>query len=207
MKAPKTMTINEPEAAPAPVPKFEVKVNVDTAADLPTPEVAVPSAADIAQILKLLSDQANEIKELKARVPQAVTNEDDLTDTYLFIARPNGEPWEERIVVDGKTKLIEGRRTAFYGPFDTQEQIDEYLEAKRNKRQDGSIDWQTVYTIVGKEARRLRWSEKQDIKKQFGGSPAVNILDRRMRPALDVMTGAMDRKPGIGVAIAPADFA
>ena len=148
-----------------------------------------------------LDAQAKEIDGLRARAPAKVEYEEDMTDQLLFLARPNGEQWEDRIVVDKKTVRIEGTQTAFFGPFDNETQITTYLTEKLRKRPDAAMEWGNVRPMKGHEARALRRREMDERKKQYGGSPAMNILDRRMRPVLDELTGSMDRTGGVGVAI------
>lgn len=186
----------------------EPQVNVDSPAKEPT-AVAVPTQEELLSILKSLQSmvltQTQEIAALKAAAPQRVTYEEDLTDELLFLARPNGEHWEDRIVVDNKTVRIEGYRTAFFGPFDSEGDVTKYLTEKLRKRPDAASEWADVKSVKGHEARRLRADERQEIQRRHPGQAAVNILDRRMRPALDSLTGAMDRVPGVGVAIAPRE--
>lgn len=199
--------LNASPAAQTASPEAEIPVQAPEAA---APAVVIPDAATILEVLaKVQSELAQnraELAALKAQSPRRVVDEEDLTDSLLFLARPNGETWTERFVVDGKAQAFDFNGTSFYGPFDNQAQVDEYLKAKRLKRPDAHITWADVEQMTGREARRLRADEKQAIRARFGGMTAVNILDRRMRPILDEVTGPLDRvgsrKQGVK---APAD--
>lgn len=182
-------------AAVAASPEAEIPVQTS---EVEAPAVVVPDAAEILKVLQEMQSElaANraEIAALKAAVPKRIADEEDLTDELLFLARPNGEKWTERFVVDGKAQAFDFTGTAFYGPFDGVEAVDQYLHAKRLKRPDADITWADVEVLTGREARRLRADERQAKQQQYGGLTAVNILDRRMRPILDEVTGPLDRK-------------
>lgn len=173
-------------------------------ATVPQAEGGTKILVDADAIEKLLAEFAQvkaELAEVKKQTARHVTDEFDLTDELLFLARPNGNQWSERVVIDNKTTVVDFTGTAFYGPFDNLEQINTYLDEKGRKRPDSAIDWQSVKTMSGAEARKILAFERNERLRQFGGLTAVNILDRRMRPVVDAMTGSLDRQPGIGIAI------
>ena len=135
------------------------------------------------ELLAIIRDMRGEIEELRENQAGLIARENqtrDLTDEKFFIAKPNGHRWEERRVVDGRTVAVEFVGTAFFGPFDQEEDIESYLAEKRNKREDSYIDWQGVEVMRGIDARRRDAAEKEERETHFSSSAPVNVLDRRI---------------------------
>lgn len=195
-------------------PRFEVQAEtvtpaeetVTVAEETAEPEQAGPqkilvNAVDIAAVMEKLANLEAELTQVKKQAARHVTDDEDLHDSSLFLARPNGNQWQERVVIDGKTRQIDMVGTAFYGPFASLEDVNVYLDEKGRKRHDSAIDWSNVQVLEGREARKLLSKERQERLQKYGGLTAVNILDRRMRPVMDQITGSLDRTGGVGVAL------
>ena len=142
--------------------------------------IALPSQEELVKIIADMRGEIEELRESQAGLVERESHSRDLTDELFFIAKPNGHRWEERRVVDGKTVAVEFSGTAFFGPFEDEEKIESYLEAKRSKRPDSYIDWQGTTIMTGRDARRLDGEEKAERESQFASSAAVNVLDRRI---------------------------
>jgi len=135
------------------------------------------------ELLAIIRDMRGEIEELRENQAGLIARENqtrDLTDEKFFIAKANGHRWEERRVVDGRTVAVEFVGTAFFGPFDQEEDIETYLAEKRKKREDSYIDWQGVEVMRGIDARRRDAAEKEERETHFSSSAPVNVLDRRI---------------------------
>jgi hypothetical protein len=142
--------------------------------------VILPSQEELLAIIRDMRGEIEELRENQAGLIERENQHRDLTDEKFFIAKPNGHRWEERRVIDGKTVAVEFVGTAFFGPFDQEEDIEAYLAAKRLKREDSYIDWQGVEVMRGIDARRLDSREKEERESQFASSAPVNVLDRRI---------------------------
>lgn len=146
------------------------------------PVTAAP-AEDQSQLLDLvraLQAKINDLEAAQAETARKVDSEYDMTDDYFFLARPHGDKWEERRIVNKRTVTIEMTATSFYGPFKTKEDIEVYLAAKRTKREDSDLDWGNVRVMTGRDARALRNREKAERDEQFGEGGSVNVLDRKI---------------------------
>jgi len=155
--------------------------------------VIVPSEAELLAIITDMRSEIEEMREAQAGMLNRESQTRDLTDEMFWIAKPNGHRWEERRIVDGRTMEVEFIATAFFGPFEHEEQIASYVDAKKEKREDSWIDWQNVYTLDGRAARALDAEEKAQREAQFASSAPVNALDRNIFAANH--TG---HTPGIG---------
>jgi hypothetical protein len=140
----------------------------------------LPSQEELLQIIKDMRGEIEELRESHAGLIERESHTRDLTDELLFIAKPNGHRWEERRVVDGKTIAVEFVGTAFFGPFKDKDAIEEYLAAKRQKREDSYIDWAGVEIMTGRDARQRDEAEKAEREGHFASSAPVNVLDRRI---------------------------
>ena len=162
-------------------------------------EIALPSQEEMYSIMQSMKGELAELRAASEARNEVVNRGRDLTDDMIFIARPDGQKWEEARVVDGKQRLIEFSATEFLGPFADEEAVDAYLAIKRSRRTDSAMAWQNVYTIVGHEARKLRDAEKQEREKQFAGSSKMNILDQRIFAQANA-----GHTPGLGTIVGPA---
>jgi len=142
--------------------------------------IELPTQEDLIAIIKDLQGQVEGLKEAQAGLIERENQTRDLTDEFYFIAKPNGHRWEERRVVDGKTVEVEFVATAFYGPFEDESKIEEYLTAKKAKRVDSFIDWGNVQTMTGRDARMLDEKETKERETHFASAAPVNVLDRRI---------------------------
>ena len=142
--------------------------------------VAIPSQEELLKIIQEMQGEITQLRETQAGLVERDRHSYDLTDELFFISKPNAHRWEERRVIDNKTVAIEFVGTGFYGPFNNRDEIEEYLEAKRAKREDSFIDWQGVDVMTGREARLLDQKEEQERESQFSSSAPVNVLDRRI---------------------------
>lgn len=145
-----------------------------------TAAIIVPEGEELAVLLQTMR---NEIADLKAELSETsrkVDSEYDLSDDMIYLCRPNGERWVERRVVDKKAVSIDCAATAFYGPFETEELVDEYLTEKRSKREDSYVEWADVTPRSGREARAIRRAEDEDREANFVGESRINVLDRRI---------------------------
>ena len=147
---------------------------------VPEKSVLLPSQDDLIKIITEMRSEIENLRESQAGLIEREHNSRDLTDELFFIAKRNGHRWEERRVVDGKTVALEFVGTAFYGPFQNEEDIESYLAAKRLKREDAYIDWENVEVMSGRDARLLDAKEKAEREGNFASSAPVNALDRRI---------------------------
>ncbi len=187
----------------------KAKLERHNAAEAATPEVpgdetvvVLPSQEELLQIIKEMRGEIEDLREAQAGLIERENHTRDLTDDMFFIAKPNGHRWEERRVIDNKTVSVEFVGTAFYGPFEEEEDIDKYVAAKRLKRQDSYIDWQNIQVMSGRDARALDREEKEEREAQFASNAPVNILDRRIFAAQH-----QGHVPGVGKALDDPDTA
>lgn len=123
----------------------------------PEPEASTPDAGNPLETL---------VAKLQARLDQLegrqIENYPD--DDKLFIAKPNGDKWSERRIDPGSKQYVdmEMNATAFYGPFLTEEAVSAYLDAKRSRREDSYITWQSVRTVTGREKRQIQANERAE---------------------------------------------
>ena len=169
--------------------------------------VAAMESADEAQLLDLIKGMQAEIAALRA---ETATNTErtlrsyDQTDDKLFIAKPNAQKWTERRVVDKKPVIIDFVATGFIGPFDSQDQVDVYLEKKRSGRDgENAVYWDNITIMSGREAREKRDDEKAQRESQFGGSTSIHALDQKIFQQNHTVSG----NPGVGQALASNDNA
>ena len=86
-------------------------------------------------------------------------------DGPFYVARPEGrkETRRETVVSDSgsaRTVVNEYLFTAFYGPFETHEDVQAFLTAKRSR---GTIDWTNAIRVVNAaEARKIKAREAGD---------------------------------------------
>ena len=164
--------------------------------------IILPSQEELVAIIQELQGEVTQLREAQAGLIERESHSRDLTDEMYFIAKPNGHRWEERRVVDGKTVNIEFTGTAFYGPFESEEDIEKYLNAKKKKRADSYIDWETVNIMDGRAARALDREETAGREAQFASQAPVNVLDRRI-----FAQQTQGHVPGVGQAVESADKA
>jgi hypothetical protein len=151
-------------------------------------EVVMPDSTnvdllDMVQTIAALKAEIEGLKTAQADTTRRIESTYDLTDDLFFIAKPNGRRWEERRIINRKQILVDMVATAFYGPFNTAEDIDEYLAAKARKRQDAAWDWQDVQTMTGREARQLRQEEDHNREAQWAQDEVAsvpNVLEQRI---------------------------
>lgn len=166
-------------------------------------EIIMPSQADMLEIIGEMRKQIASLESGQASLIEHDTYDRDLTDDMFFIAKPNGNRWEERRIVDKRTVIVDMVGTAFFGPFKDEEMIETYLKEKRSKREDSWLNWQNVTTMMGKEARLLDRQEKADREATFVTQEAqsTNVLDRRMWSEHKWGDGS---ESGVGELIGPA---
>ncbi len=127
-----------------------------------------------------LQREVGALKEANASRIEREHYERDLTDEMLFIAKPGGEKWEERQIIDKQTVMVEYIATAFFGPFQDQEMVDSYLKEKLSKREDSYIRWENINIMTGRDARSLQRREKEERQREVASEVSTNVLDRRI---------------------------
>lgn len=172
------------------------------------PEVIEPTVEVDADLIKTL---LAEIKGLKTQVGELTKSQNriieetsDLTDDLWFITRPGGKRSHKKALVRGPTGnmqriIVEDVRTAFIGPFDSEEQVRIYLAAKAKKRNDSVIDWAVCDVMTGRDAREIERREEKAFVKAYGDDPeaAANVLERRVRAMFDNDASAQKRALGL----------
>ena len=136
-----------------------------------------------AELLALLTDMRTELTALKDSQAKLVEREHysrDLTDDLFFICRPQGMKWQEKRIRNKRTILVDFVSTAFFGPFEDKEKIEEYLTEKRQKREDSYIDWEGITIMTGRDARLLDAQETQERDLLYTDDVSTNVLDRRV---------------------------
>lgn len=161
-------------------PEIKFELTDSEPAEQPASAIIVPEGEELAVLLQTMRDQIADLKAELSETSRKVDSEYDLSDDMIYLCRPNGERWVERRVVDKKAVSIDCAATAFYGPFETEENVDIYLTEKRSKREDSYVEWQDVTPRSGREARAIRKAEDAEREKNFIGESRVNVLDRRI---------------------------
>ncbi len=131
------------------------------------PETALDAAPDIPadlskeQLMAMLVKQGDQITRLEQSMTDIEANEGiegGFLDSGVFLARPNGNKWEERVIgEDGRTILVEAYSTQFYGPFEDEEKAMVYLNAKAKARSGNNMIWNLdILSIVSRrEAKQI----------------------------------------------------
>jgi hypothetical protein len=165
------------------------KKTIFTPAD-PFQETEAPQAVEVppkedteSLLLKELKAMKEELEKLKAasgETARKVNATYDETDDRVFLAKPHGNRWTERRVIDKRLTEIEFTETSFFGPFDSEEQAEAYVKTKSSQRDGADANWANVYVIKGRDARLLRQREKEERENSQNGSLATNVLDRKL---------------------------
>lgn len=179
----------------------DVGLEPETAPEIVT-DVSDP---DIKAVLEQMRSMQEELTALRAEQQRWVEREElqkDIMDDLFFLAKPNGNKWEERVVRDKRVTMVEMTGTAFYGPFEDRDQVDEYLAAKARKREDNHFLWTGLTLMTGREARALDRQEDDARRAQFDRNTSTNVLDqkifvsqtkRKQGPKGAVVDGTYDR--------------
>lgn len=137
------------------------------------PAAEAPALEALMATMKAMQDK---IDRLEGR--QTETYPDDES---LFIAKPSGEQWSDR-VLDVATKSyveVQMSATAFYGPFASNEAISAYIGSKKGKRPNDGYEWDGVRTVTGREKRTIEAQERADRERQGGGTRITNYFGGR----------------------------
>lgn len=160
-------------------PELKFELTDAEVADEPAKDV-VSDPSDIAAMLQAMRDEISDLKAELSETSRKVESDYDLSDDLIYLCRPDGERWVERRVVDKRAVSIDMTATAFYGPFEDESTVAQYLTEKRSKREDSGARWAEVYPLSGREARALRRDETDEREKFLVGDARVNVLDRRI---------------------------
>lgn len=183
----------------------EVPVDVGLEPETEPEIVTDVSDPDIKAVLEQMRSMQEELTALRAEQQRWVEREElqkDIMDDLFFLAKPNGNKWEERVVRDKRVTMVEMTGTAFYGPFEDRDQVDEYLATKARKREDNHLLWTGLTLMTGREARALDRQEDDARRAQFDQNISTNVLDqkifvsqtkRKQGPKGAVVDGTYDR--------------
>jgi hypothetical protein len=162
-----------------------------------------PSQRELMNIIAAMRDEILVLKEATDLNSRRISTSYDHTDDKFFICKPNSQKWTERRVVDRKPVSIDFVATGFIGPFDTKEDIEQYLSVK-NAGRDGENApyWASVYTLTGREARELRVKERDAREQGFDSSVPLHVLDQKI-----FSQHSAPSKTGVGAALASTDNA
>lgn len=161
-----------------------------------------PDAANVSELLKTVMALQSKIEQLEAGQAETARKVDadyDMMDDLLFIAKPGGEKWTERRIIDKKAVEVEQVATAFFGPFNDAEQVELYLGKKRTQRDGAEYDWENVRILKGREARAIRRRESEEREQRYAGVTYTNVLDRRIFAAQQG-----NHTPTLGTLVGPA---
>ena len=128
------------------------------------PAEGEPSALEA--LMATMKAMQEKIDRLEGRQSEAYPDDD-----MLFIAKPSGEQWSDR-VLDLATKSyveVQMSATAFYGPFASNEAVAAYIGAKQGKRPNDGYEWDGVRTVTGREKRSIEAQERAERDRQGTG--------------------------------------
>ena len=135
---------------------------------------AEPSALE--QLMATMKAMQDKIDRLEGRQTEAYPD-----DESLFIAKPSGEQWSDRVLDVASKSYVEVQMsaTAFFGPFESNAAVAAYIGSKKGKRPNDSYEWDGVRTVTGREKRTIEAQERSDRERQGGGTRIPNYFGGR----------------------------
>ena len=111
-------------------------------------------------LVEAMEQQRIDAAKSTVEFPEGAKGED-----VFYVSRPRGRhvPTRRHVVDDeghGRTVVEDRYYTAFYGPFEGKEAVEDFLRAKRAR---GTVDWTDgIRVLTEPEARKIKRAEEGD---------------------------------------------